>query len=58
MRKILEDIYKGQTNVAQAAQRMKINPEELKVLFRDYASKQEYHEDSWKECEELSWPFV
>jgi hypothetical protein len=57
MEKVLQNIYKGQTNVAVAAQELNIPVENLKKIFIDYAAQHPITQDAWEECEELSWPF-
>ena len=54
----LDEIYKGQCNVAVKAKEIGVSTEELKRLFRIYAVQRPIDEDVWRGDVELGWPWV
>ena len=58
MEEALDEIYKGQCNVAVKAKEIGVSTEELKHLFRIYAVQRPIDDDVWCGDVELGWPWV
>jgi len=54
----LDELYKGQTNVAKQAAKLGIPTNELQQIFRAYAIKQKVDPDVWQGDTQASWPYI
>jgi len=53
----LDEIYRGQTNVAVKAKEVDLSLAELKELFNKYVSERPINSNDWSDDIELSWPW-
>ncbi len=53
----LDEIYRGQTNVANKAKEVDLSLAQLKELFNKYVSERPINSDDWSNDIELSWPW-
>ena len=58
MEETLHLLYKGQTNVALAAQKENISTEEMKQIFAEFVARIPIDPDLWQGDVELSWPYA
>jgi hypothetical protein len=54
----LDEIYRGQTNVAVKAKEVDLSLTELKELFNQYVLNHPICSSDWENDIELSWPWV
>ena len=53
----LDEIYRGQTNVAVKAKEVDLSLTELKELFNQYVLNRPICSNDWENDIELSWPW-
>ena len=61
LERALEELFTGQKNVAKQAKELDMTTEELKIVFREYATKRPINvndEDVWNADTEPAWPYV
>jgi hypothetical protein len=51
-------LFKGQSNVAKAAQELGLSTEKLKETFATYAAKAPLDDSAWQNDVEIAWPFI
>tara|TARA_B100000073_G_C23523453_1_gene488979 strand:+ start:484 stop:669 length:186 start_codon:yes stop_codon:yes gene_type:complete len=54
----LDELYKGQTNVAKQAAKLGIPTSELQQIFRNYAVAQKVDPEVWQGDIQTSWPYI
>jgi len=54
----LDELYKGQTNVAKQAAKLGLPTSELQEIFRNYAVSQVVDPDVWQGDTQASWPYI
>ena len=54
----LDELYKGQTNVAKQAAKLGLPTTELQQIFRKYAAAQKVDPEVWQGDTQVSWPYI
>jgi len=54
----LDELYKGQTNVAKQAAKLGLPTSELQQIFRKYAVSKTIDPDVWQGDTQASWPYI
>ncbi len=54
----LDELYKGQTNVAKQAAKLGLSTSELQQIFRKYAVSKTIDPDVWQGDTQASWPYI
>jgi len=54
----LDELYKGQTNVAKQAAKLGLPLSELQQIFRNYAVAQKVDPEVWQSDTQTSWPYI
>ena len=54
----LDELYKGQTNVAKQAAKLGLPTSELQQIFSNYVVDQKVDPEAWQGDTQVSWPYI